>query len=491
LKRWIPALFLTVSGIYYYLLSAKIFTWVYMSIDAGDWLSLLHWWYVPHRFGKPLIILLARFVGLFPGDDILKLTLAMAIIPAAITVMFTYLIALKLTGQVKLAVVAALVLMGAVVFTSQSGVVEQYTFTAMFVTIAFWFHLRGNKVGTLAFLGLATATHIAGAFFFLVWICGHWKEKMEWLKASWAYVVTGILPYGLLFMLMANPDVPKLHAGGLSWQALFGYFFAGDAAAAMLAVSAAPGRLLEMLQVTLITLGVAIVPFIVGIRSLGRNEKIVIGVIGFTSWFWLTALYPSVWKYACFFLPLMAAYVAVGLSRMAKWHTVAVAIGAVALIGLNGVYFNTDEIARQDPRATRYYEAVMDLPDGSAIVTSRGGAYGFTVHYVLSQGKEIVPIPLYNPFDTSTNKRRESDQRYRDCVAWIERIYGVKGNDMFEHIAYAQAQGRDVYFGSPVTWTWSKMVETECPATWPSRIVSVNTEPDFRKDDDWRYDDDT
>ena len=471
MRKLIPWVLGIASGVYYYLLSAKIFTWVYLSVDAGEWLSLLHWWYVPHRFGKPLIILLSRGVGVFPGDDVLKLTVAMAIIPAAITVAFTYLIALRLTGKVYLAVIAALVLMGAAVFTSQAGVVEQYTFTAMFVTLAYWFHIKGSKVGTLACLGLVTATHIVGVFFLLVWVFVYWPERKEWFKASWAYFVTGILPYGLLFALMANPDVPRLHAGGLNFQAVFEYFFAGDAAAAMLAVHAAPQRILEMVQVTLITLGGAVVPFIVAMRVQDRNAKLLLGMMGFTMWFWLTALYPSVWKYAAFFLPLVAVYAAIGLTKLPKWHTVVILVWAIALIGLNAVYFNTDVIAREDPRATDFYEAVWALPDGVAVVTARGGAYGFALHYALAEGKDFIPLPQHNPYESGEEIPREPDQRYRDSLEWAKRTYGLEGENMFDLIEYARNQGLEVYYGQPLTPTWERMIEVE--GTVPGRIISI------------------
>jgi len=63
-ERLIPVLIFVVSGLYYYLLSSKIFTWVYTSGDAGDWLAAYNWWYVPHQWGKPLVLLLVRFVSL-------------------------------------------------------------------------------------------------------------------------------------------------------------------------------------------------------------------------------------------------------------------------------------------------------------------------------------------------------------------------------------------------------------------------------------------
>lgn len=478
-KRLIPVFLFIFSSTYYYLLSAKIFTWIYTTVDAGDWLSLLHWWYVPHRFGKPLIILFIRFLSLFPGGDVLKLTVAMAVIPGAITVAFTYLIALRLTGKIRLALAAAAVLMGAVLFTTQSGVIEQYTFTAMLFTIAFWFHIKGNRVGTFAFLGLATATHIVGAVFLVIWVIAYWHERKEWLKVSWVYVVTGILPYSLIFILMANPDVPRLHTGGLSIKALAEYFLSGDAISAPLSLVAVPQRLLDVFRVVLMTLGIAIVPFIVGIRKLGRQEKFVLALIGFTAWFCIASLYPSVWKYFCFVLPIIAAYVAVGLSKMARWHTVAVVVCAFLLIGMNSVYYNSDMIARENPKASDYYEAVWALPDGSAVVTSRGGAYGFTLHYILSEGKDIIPLEQYNPYDMGTYELRPNDQRYEDCLEWLERTYGIEGDDMFEIIEYARAQGIEIYYGSPLGSTWASMITTEDPDVVPGKIVSINKTPDF------------
>jgi len=410
--------------------------------------------------------------------------MVMAIIPGAITVMFTYLIALKLTGKRTLSVVAALVLLGSAIFTTQTGVVEQYALTGMLLAISYWYYLNGSKKGMLAFLGLATATHIIGAVFLLIWLVGHFRDIRAWLKPMWVYILTGVVPYGLLFILMANPDVPKLHAGGLSWQAIYEYFVGGSAVAAPMTLQALPGRLLEVSQIMLLGMGLAVIPFLVAMKKMGRDEKVLLAMVAFTIWFWVTAWYPSVWKYMCFVLPIMAAYVAVGLNRMPAWSKRAVAIGAVVMIVVSGVYFNADEIARENPKASDYYEAVWALPDGAAVVIPRGGAYGFAFHWVIAEGKDLIPLEQFHPYivtvvdGVAQVEPRPVDQRYRDTLDWLDRRYGVKGDNLFEIIEYAQAQGWEVYYGSPMTPGWRPLMKVECPDSALTKLLDVVREPE-------------
>lgn len=425
-----------------------------------------------------------RFLSLFPGDDVIKLTVAMAVIPGAVTVTLVYFIAKYLTGSVKLGVVASLVLLGATVYLTQTTVVEQYALTAMLTTFAFWFHVQGKKGWTLAFLGLTTATHAIGVAFTLVWLAVHWDQRREWFKLSYIYALTGILPYGLILAMMADPNVPKLTAGGLSIGSILNFCFGNQTISNSLALVEVPRRLSEMGRIMLITFGVALVPLVKGVWD--TRAKIALGIIGFTAWFWLTTLFPSVWKWMSFAIPIMTVYVAVGLTKLPKWHTVLVIICALSLVGVNAVHMNTNTLAHEEPLAVEVYEGLRNLPDGAAVMSSRGGAYGFALFYVISEGKDLVPLMQANPH-TMMGDDQELTQAYMDYLDWLEREYGIVGNDMFEIVQYALDNEYEVYYGMELSRLWGHIVTVECDSV-PTRILAINHNPDLSPDAPWRKD---
>ena len=491
LTKFIPIGLFVFALSYYYLLSSKILTWVYTTGDAGDWLVLTNWWYVPHQWGKPLIVLYVRFLSLFPGDDVIKTTVALAIIPGAIIVVFTYLIAKRLTNKIGLALIAAAVLLGAAIFTSQATVLEQYTFTAMFLTIAFYFHVKENKALTMLFLGLTTATHIVGLPITFLWLMCNLREWRAWAKVIPIYIVSGLLPYGLILYLMADPDTPKLVSGGLSWQSINSYL-GNTVSGVNLALAEAPRRLLQASQIYVMALGLAIIPMIKGLRLHGKFDKLarlVIVVICFIVWFYITNLFPSVWKWSTLVLPMAAVFVAIGLAELPRWHYFIVGICAVALIISNGFFMNADRLAREDPQATEYLEALQQLPDDSCVVIPRGGQYGFTLFYAMSEGEQLIPLAQANPFTgmgkatfTLPGQEQTFDQSYADYLAWLDRTYGIKGENMYDIVQYALDNGYAIYYGQPMSELWREVfIVADNDKELLQRVIAINHNPDFSK----------
>lgn len=492
-ERLIPPLILVVSGLYYYLLSSKIFTWVYTSGDAGDWLAAYNWWYVPHQWGKPLVLLLVRFVSLFPGDPVTNITIALAVIPGAVTVMFTYLIAKELTLKTYLSVVSALAVMSAVIFTTQATVLEQYAFTAMFVTIAFYFHVRYQPRATVLFLALATATHMVGAAITILWAVCNIKEWRGMVRLIPIYFVIGVLPYGIILGLMADPDTPKLIAGGLSFSSINNYL-GNSTSGANLALTEAPRRLIQATEIIGISMGLCIVPIVAGIKQVSKVSKFAIVIICFMSWFYMTNMFPSVWKWLAMILPIACAYVTVGLMRLERIHTYMVTFGLVALVVVNFFCFNANIIAHEDSQATEYMAALDDLPDNSCVIVPRGGMYGFAVFYAISEGYNIIPILQASPYNGMTktgsvligqHDTDTFDQSYADYLAWLYDNYGLVGDDMYSLVDNTINAGYSIYYGQPVTDIWNEVFlfdDKELAAKpYLYKVISINPDPDFSR----------
>ena len=218
LEKYIPAGLFIFSAIYYWALSSKIFTWIYTSGDAGDWLTIHNWWMVPQCWGKPLYVLLVKFTSLFPGDPVTKITL-LSIIAGAAMIMLTYLIAKHMTKSIKLGLVAALVILGCNMVLSQATVLEQYTvFGALWLGF-FYFYLKDKLLFAAMFLGMATAVHELGAVFTVLFIVIEFKRIKQLLKYAPVYLLFGALPY-IMIPIMMIADTPKLLAGYLTWDSL-------------------------------------------------------------------------------------------------------------------------------------------------------------------------------------------------------------------------------------------------------------------------------
>ena len=474
-KATIPLLLLVISGIYYWALYSRDFTWIYTSGDAGDWLVQTNWWMVPHCWGKPLYISLVHLVSLIPGDPVAIVTICLSVIPGAIIVMMTYLIALKLTSDKRLSIIASLIVFGSNVMLSQATVVEQYSALAMIWLGAFYFYITGHKVWTIIFLGLMTASHMLGAVFTFMLLFVELSNWRQWAKLIPLYVVFGILPYGLILWMMADPNSPKLMAGGLSWAALNTYT-GNTTSVAGLALVEGLNRTKETMWIMFSSMGLALVPLWRGFKKPWDNTtKFIIATSGFVMWFYFTNFFPSTWKFLLLAIPLLACVAVVGLKGLPKWHSQVVCIGAVVLIACNGFFFNTNQLNEENPLAREYMQALEALPDGSAVVTPRGGAYGFTLFWEMSKGKDLIPIALIRPQYWG---EEVTDQSYLDYAAWLNEYYGIEGKNCYELVNDAMAKGHEIYFGQPMTKLWGRaFVHEDNPVGYLDKVIRVREHP--------------
>lgn len=445
----IASLLLIGSLVYYYLLSSSIWTWVYASGDSGDWLQFTNWWITPQPFGSPFFITAIRLLGiLFPAADPYRLLIfSLSVVPAAIIVALVYYIGLELTHNKLQSLAASLVLMGMSLFLSQATVFEQYMTATLFIVAAFYAYLKDKWVWAVILLGIGLANHIMAGTIAVIWLAAEWKQRKRLFKLIPLFIIFGVLPYGLIAYLM-TADNPKLFAGYLSLPSLNVYFgilkTTGN-----LAMRGMPQRLLDVGIVLLSSLGLACYPLAVALRKdYDTRKRAIVGTIIWVGWFWFSNTFFTTFKYMAIISPLIAAYVAVGLSKLPKWHTLLVMFGAICLIVVNAVFLNADKMAHADPQVTTLYDKLMSLPDGSAVLSPRGGAYGFVLFYALSQGKDLTPLLLAKQVFKS-NGEPEMDKGYIDYLLWFKRHYTLSGDDHFEMTTDALDKGIEVYMLSP------------------------------------------
>jgi hypothetical protein len=146
--------------------------------------------------------------------------------------------------------------------------------------------------------------------------------------------------------------------------------------------------------------------------------------------------------------PFIAGFVAVGLSRLQRWQTVAVVAGAVVLVAVNSVGLNADKLAHRNPVATDLYTAITNLPEGTAVLTPRGGAYGFVLFYAMSEGHNLTPL-LMKKLVAGKDGELVVDQGYLDYLEWFRVNYPeYRSSDSFTLAREALDSGKQVYFVS-------------------------------------------
>ena len=435
MKRCLSPIILVTSFIYYLILCAKEYTWIFVSGDSGDWLAASVAWMVPQTYGSPLYISLGRLISVFSNNLPLHMTILLSVIPAAFTVFFTYLIIRKLTS-VKIALTCSTVLLGSAVFLSQSTVLEEYALTTMFLTGAYWFYINEQKYLTPLFLGLGTAIHIFILPLAFFWLLCDRRWKIWLWKPLLIYIVSGVLPYTLILILMAA-DTPKFLAGYLNLQSVLDYWtMTSRAIVGQLSLFEAPERFWFFVRLTCMSFGLALLPIFVSLRKpITRNMLVLISICLFTFWYVITNLDINAWTFLTFTAPSLVILCGIGLSRLRGWHTIAIAGSAIILIITNSIFLNANTLSQQNPQAMTYYNELHALPKNSTVVTSPG-ARSLGLFYVINEGRDL--IPLIYPYLDKWN--------FTDYGRYLNERYGVNWADTLEGVQDTLAKNRQAYF---------------------------------------------
>jgi len=375
MKKYIPLALGIAAFAYYAILSAKQWSWLFVSSDSGDWLICANQWFVPQAYGSPLYILLARLIGLFTDGNgtVVMMTILLSCLPSAITVMLIYLIVKKLTNKEIPAIASSAVLLGCGVFLSQSTILEEYAITICFATLAYWFYINERRKLTALALGLGLAVHIFVLPIAIFWLILEYKRWRLWPKPAGIFILAGVLPYLLIPTLM--------HVQGTLSLAHLWSYWTGETGAVVgtLSIFDTPVRLLSLASILLMSLGLALVPLWYGLK---QKKLVLITIVVVSLWYHLTSLDPASWTFLNFGMPAVVILVGIGLSKLTIKHVYVVAACALALIIVNGFFLNANTLTNENPIATTYYNELMTLPSESIVAAT--GAYAFGVLYVMS-----------------------------------------------------------------------------------------------------------
>jgi len=415
-KKYVPLLIGLFAFAYYTILSAKTFTWVFLSGDSGDWLACANWWMTPQPYGSPLYIILCRLIGLLPGSQPLNITILLSCLPSAITVALVYLIVKHLTNKSSIALVSALVLLGSAVFLSQSTVLEEYAIATMFLTGTLYAYVKGNKWQTVILLGLGTAVHVFVGTLAIAWMIVEWREWRQWLKPAALFITIVGVSYSFILLLMFM-DTPRLLAGGLNLHSIqFYWTVTTGAILGQLSLSEAPTRLLILSSLMIASFGLALIPVVSSWRKpITKITVLLSGIVLLTLWYYGTNLDPAAWTFITLASPALCILCGLGLYKISSHYKYVIALGAVALILVNGVFLNANILTTADPQAATYKQELMSLPEGSLVLTTPG-TYSLGLFYAMSTDKPLVPL-IYRYID---------EWQFYDYGLWLSQNYNIE-----------------------------------------------------------------
>ena len=437
MKKYLPLVVLILSLVFYTILSAKEWTWLFVSSDSGDWLAASQMWMVPQPMGSPLYILFGQGLNILPGELALKMTLVLSCLASAVTVTMVFLIVRRLTNSLLISIACSVLLLGSAVFLTQSTVLEEYALVTMFATVAFWWYITDHRKLVGLFLGFAITVHIFALILLLLWATILWREWKKWLKPALITLTVTIAFYSVIPLLMYL-DTPRLLAGDLSVSSLKTYLFdiTGGIVGTM-SIFEVPKRFLNIGMILIVSFSVGLIPVVKAIKPISSMKLMLISNVVFILWYVLTTIDPITWTYIMFIAPSVAILCGLGLTKYEKKFVYSVLAVSLILTGLNTFYLNADRLIQTHFLANRYYHELMCLPNGSIVVTTPG-AYSLGMFYVMSEGKDLIPL-IYPYLD---------EWEFEDYATWLEVKYGIIGDDTITiikrnlgNVFYAQTPG--------------------------------------------------
>lgn len=460
---------------YYAFSMSTIYTWIFVSSDSGEWLASSIWWMNSQPYGSPLYVLLGHLINwIMPNHLVVGMTFFLSVVPATISVATVYLIVKKLTDW-YVGIISAVVLLGSAIFLTQATILEEYAISAMFVTLAYWFYINDKKKLTILMLALGSAVHIIVVVISVLFLIANITEIKQWWKTFWIYFVFGLLPYTYVLVLMAL-DTPKLLAGNLSWNGINNYLSATGTIGSI-SLYESPKRLLQFGMMMVVTFGFALVPMVKQLRHIiSENKKylILVMVMIFLVWVYITNKDDSTWTFLTFGLPMMVVIAGLGLYKLSRFHKQIVGIGACCLILINSISLNADTLAHQYPYATDYEKALKSLPDYTYVVSFSGGAYAMDNFYVLAQGKQAIPL-YYAGVKPDDLKDTVVTPRYVAYKGWLKEKYGVQGENTMEQVRYLLSHGKLVLSTkATILPYWQPVFKLEEYNSTFYKIVGVN-----------------
>jgi hypothetical protein len=460
--EWIA--WVLVALLYYVSLACFRYTWVFEGGDAGDWLAASKLWIVPHPYGSPLYISLGHFINLFTNNLEGHMTFWLSCLTSAFTIGIIYQASKNLTGKAYLGRIAALICLGAGVLTSQSLILEEYAIVIMFLSAAILAYSASRNNWAVVFMGLGLAIHIIMLPIAVIFFIAHYKTWKYWVKRVPLFLIFGVLPYGLIVYLVWS-GAPQYISSDFTWLGWDAYL-SGTTTVGSLSIISAPQRILMVIGFILGTFGLAIIP---AVRYGWKNRKLPIVLaltltLFFIQWLYLTNIDFTTWTFTIFAVPCVAILAALGLKKAHRFEHIIVTLMAIILIIINAGLLNAKKLDAAKPIGTNFYNETMSLPEGSIVLTSKGGFFLLGLLHCIADGKDIIPVYL-------SEKGTDVHYGYQSWVKWANKQYGLIGNNSEQMV---ENSDRPIFFIESWTYRdWSEVYEFETYGEYYKQVIGI------------------
>ncbi len=226
------AMIVIIVGTIYALTVARGYSWMHWGTDAGDLITSVYTFGIPHPPGTPVYVLFAQPFRLLPfGTPAFKINLASTVFGLAAVGLVTKMV-WDLTKNFFAALAAGLFLALGPVFWSQSVIAEVYTLNALLsglviFAIVRWLISESERwlYAAVFFLGLALANHTTSAmlvpaiFYLVISRLGANLFKPRRIIRLGVGLALGLSPY--LYILLRARQNPPLNWGGPDTLARF------------------------------------------------------------------------------------------------------------------------------------------------------------------------------------------------------------------------------------------------------------------------------
>lgn len=189
-------------------------------------------------------------------------------------------------------------------------------------------------------------------------------------------------------------------------------------------------------RLLLMSFGLALVPLVVALRRpISRTVLILLAIVVWTLWYHVTCADYASWTFITYMSPAVAILAGLGLSKLSTTHLQYVMVGALILATCNAYFLSADRLATENPLARSYYDALWALSDNAVVVTT-AGSYSMGLTYVISEGKELVPL-IYPYME---------EWEFDDYYIWLDSNYPNIEKGTFNTIETNLAAGVPVYY---------------------------------------------
>lgn len=479
LKKRIPFLLVLFLGWLYLSTLAPGLTWAFDSADSGDLLTALATGGVPHPGGYPTYLFFASLFTKLPFGSLAFLGNLFSFICMLLAVLFMYFLVKRLTGEIFVAALSALLFGTFPLVWSQALITEVYglhtllSILVLYFLILDWNSGKYDFVGGLV-LGLAIGNHLTALFLLpFMLLINYEQDVSRWflnlhttLKTHSRFIALRLLglAFGLgVFLtipLRARAQAPVNWGNAVDWDG-FWWLASGEMYQSRLTYFSfdyllAGTRLWSQLlidQMGIVGLSIAILYIVVLFRPTILHFGTVYLLLVNSSF---AILFYSPDSYVYLILPLLAfaIWIALGcqylITKFSSRSTVlprVIIYSSIALVVFRAILAIPTMDLSKDQQAENYAQTILDTLPENAIILTQGDESTFSLWY----------------FHFGNGQRPDAS---------------IISNNLFEHEWYRESM-RVTYPDLRISDTLSIQILTESNPMRPVCMLATDLKPQF------------